>query len=89
MFYRSSLISFLPNILIQINRAIIQFETTHQYALLSKTILIDTNITVYDYLMLDEDLIGIFVRDVCGKGIPAALYMVRVLSDFHFYTFIR
>lgn len=40
----------------------------------------------YDFLTLDEDHVGIVIGDVCGKGIPAALYMARVLSDFRFFT---
>ena len=37
----------------------------------------------YDFLNLDEDHLGIAFGDVSGKGIPAALYMARLLSDFH------
>ena len=40
----------------------------------------------YDFLMLDENHLAIVIGDVCGKGIPAALYMARVLSDFRFFT---
>jgi len=31
-----------------------------------------------DYLVLDEDRLGIFLGDVAGKGLPAALYMARL-----------
>lgn len=37
----------------------------------------------YDFLNLDDDHLGIAFGDVSGKGIPAALYMARLLSDFH------
>lgn len=34
----------------------------------------------YDYLALDERLLGFFVADVSGKGMPAALFMATVRS---------
>jgi len=39
----------------------------------------------YDFLVLDDDHLGIAFGDVSGKGIPAALFMARLLSDFHLY----
>lgn len=40
----------------------------------------------YDFISLDEDHIGIVIGDVCGKGIPAALYMAHVLNDLRLFT---
>lgn len=39
---------------------------------------------LYDFLDLGNDKIGVMISDVSGKGIPAALYMVRVMSEFRF-----
>lgn len=33
---------------------------------------------MYDFFVIDEDRLGLVIADVCGKGIPAALYMVVV-----------
>ncbi len=41
---------------------------------------------LYDVLMLDDRHVGILIGDVSGKGIPAALYMARLMSDFRFYV---
>lgn len=40
----------------------------------------------YDCIELRPDLLGITIGDVSGKGVPAALYMARLLSDFRFYA---
>ena len=40
----------------------------------------------YDFIILDDDHLGLAFGDVSGKGIPAALYMARLLSDFHLYA---
>jgi len=37
---------------------------------------------LYDFVTLREDKIGILIGDVSGKGVPAALYMARVISEF-------
>jgi serine phosphatase RsbU (regulator of sigma subunit)/CHASE2 domain-containing sensor protein len=37
---------------------------------------------LYDWLDLGEGRIGVAVGDVSGKGIPAAIYMVRAISEF-------
>lgn len=37
----------------------------------------------YDFFELPEGKWGFVVGDVAGKGIPAALYMARFISDFH------
>jgi serine phosphatase RsbU (regulator of sigma subunit) len=34
----------------------------------------------YDVFLVDLDTIGVIVGDVCGKGVPAALYMAQVRS---------
>lgn len=38
----------------------------------------------YDVIAIDSNQIGILIGDVSGKGVPAALYMVRALSEFRF-----
>jgi sigma-B regulation protein RsbU (phosphoserine phosphatase) len=40
----------------------------------------------YDFFEFNEDTIGFTVGDVSGKGIPAALFMARMISDFRLYT---
>lgn len=40
----------------------------------------------FDYIEFDKNTIGIAVGDVTGKGVPAALYMARLVSDFRFFT---
>lgn len=37
---------------------------------------------LYDFINLDNGKVGIMISDVSGKGIPAALCMVRVMSEF-------
>ena len=34
----------------------------------------------YDFFMLDSDRMGIVIGDVCGKGIPASLFMAVVVT---------
>ncbi|MFQ5676102.1 MAG: PP2C family protein-serine/threonine phosphatase, partial [bacterium] len=41
----------------------------------------------YDFVNFDDDMVGIAVGDVTGKGVPAALYMARLLSDFRQYAY--
>lgn len=38
----------------------------------------------YDFIDLGHDRIGVFIGDVSGKGISAALYMAKVISDFRY-----
>ncbi len=37
---------------------------------------------MYDFVELGDDKIGIVIGDVSGKGVPAALYMARAVSEF-------
>lgn len=36
----------------------------------------------YDFLKIDQDTVGILVGDVSGKGVPAALTMAQMLTEF-------
>lgn len=36
----------------------------------------------FDFIQFDDETIGVAVGDVTGKGVPAALYMARLVSDF-------
>jgi serine phosphatase RsbU (regulator of sigma subunit) len=38
----------------------------------------------YDFIPLSNDQLGIVLGDVSGKGVSAALYMARLLSDFRY-----
>lgn len=40
----------------------------------------------YDVLQLGPSRTGIVIGDVSGKGVPAALYMVRVISEYRFWA---
>jgi len=42
---------------------------------------------LYDAVQLDDDRVGFMMGDVSGKGVPAALYMARVVSVFR--TFVN
>ena len=38
----------------------------------------------FDALLLDDNKLALLIGDVSGKGVPAALYMARLMSDFRF-----
>ena len=40
----------------------------------------------YDFFELPEGRYGFIVGDVADKGVPAALYMARFISDFHRFS---
>jgi len=40
----------------------------------------------FDFMEFEPPLIGIAVGDVTGKGVPAALYMARLVSDLRLYA---
>jgi len=39
---------------------------------------------LYDVITLAQDQVGVILGDVSGKGVPAALYMVRAMSEYRF-----
>ncbi len=39
---------------------------------------------LYDFLMLDPDHLTAAIGDVSGKGVPAALFMAKLISDLRF-----
>lgn len=41
---------------------------------------------LYDVFQLDKNRLGLMIGDVSGKGVPAALFMARLMSDFRFYV---
>ncbi len=40
----------------------------------------------YDFVDAGNNRIGVIIGDVSGKGVPAALYMVKILSEFRFHA---
>lgn len=40
----------------------------------------------FDFINFGDQRLGVIIGDVSGKGIPAALYMARLVSDFRFYA---
>lgn len=39
---------------------------------------------IYDFLEPNKSTLGVFIGDVSGKGISAALYMAKIISDFRY-----
>ena len=39
---------------------------------------------LYDFIEPSENRVGIFIGDVSGKGVSAALYMAKIISDFRY-----
>jgi len=37
---------------------------------------------LYDFIKIGDNMLGIMIGDVAGKGVPAALYMAKVVSEF-------
>ncbi len=44
---------------------------------------------LYDFIEFDSKHLGLVIGDVSGKGIPAALYMARLVSDLRFYGHLK
>jgi sigma-B regulation protein RsbU (phosphoserine phosphatase) len=40
----------------------------------------------FDFFEFDNKTVGFTIGDVCGKGIPAALFMARMVSDYRLYS---
>ena len=40
---------------------------------------------LFDCVQIDSDLLGMVIGDVSGKGVPAALFMARLISDFRYF----
>ncbi len=40
----------------------------------------------YDFFWMDDDNLSLVVGDVSGKGVPAALQMARLMSDFRYLS---
>ncbi len=40
----------------------------------------------YDFVRVDPQRIGVFIGDVSGKGVPAALAMAQILAEFRLYA---
>ena len=43
---------------------------------------------LFDFIEIDSERLGIVLGDVSGKGVPAALYMARLISDLRYYCHI-
>jgi len=42
----------------------------------------------YDFIELEQDKLGMVLGDVSGKGVSAALYMARLMSDFRYVAML-
>lgn len=42
----------------------------------------------YDFIELEDDKVGFVLGDVSGKGVSAALYMARLMSDFRYVAML-
>ncbi|MBT5470860.1 MAG: SpoIIE family protein phosphatase [Nitrospina sp.] len=43
----------------------------------------------FDFISLNENSLGMVLGDVSGKGVSAALYMAKLMSDFRYVSFIH
>lgn len=44
---------------------------------------------LFDFFEIDTQRVGLVIGDVSGKGVPAALYMARLISDLRYYSHIH
>jgi len=44
---------------------------------------------LYDFIDLHDNKLGILIGDVSGKGISAALYMAKIISDFRYIAHLE
>jgi CHASE2 domain-containing sensor protein len=65
--------SFLPKNLPETEEAVFAAETV-----MAKSVGGD----LYDFITFENGAVGVTIGDVSGKGVPAALYMAKTISDF-------
>ncbi len=41
---------------------------------------------LYDFVAFSENKVGVMIGDVSGKGVPAALYMAKTISEFRLFS---
>ena len=41
---------------------------------------------LYDFVRFSDEKAGLMIGDVSGKGVPAALYMAKAMSEFRFFS---
>ena len=41
---------------------------------------------LYDYLYIDENHVAVLIGDVSGKGVPAAMFMMKTITSFRDYA---
>lgn len=44
---------------------------------------------LFDFVEFDSQRLGLVIGDVSGKGIPAALYMAKLVSDLRYYSHLK
>ena len=79
-FARSVQESFLPS----------QVPIHDQFLFAAQTVpALDIGGDFYDFIPLEDETLGVILGDVSGKGVPAALQMARLMSDFRYISLTR